>query len=165
MTAEFETRLCHLIQEPERVIPSANSFLLQEQIREVASQLLGKDEPYLISGPRIWHQKIIIGQTTASFSFRLIYNNKLDANVIAGSTSMLFVKTPFPQQEWLEWWIVDILNGHFLVEQTLDYLVSVLRGRIKHEEVIKNSVDVQKLLAVAAVYGTAETRQALSCIS
>jgi hypothetical protein len=93
---------------------------------------LGKDEPYLISVPRIWHQKIIIGQTTAAFSFRLIYNNKLDANVVAGNASMLFVKTPFPEQESLEWWTVDILNGYFLVEQTLDYLVSVLHGRIKH---------------------------------
>lgn len=123
----------------------------------MAAQILGGDA-CLVSGPVIWQSKIVLGQTTSSFSFRLIYNKKLDRHILAGQTRLIFVEADFPEQESLEWWVIDLINCFFLLDRSADDFAAILRLKLAKRVVL---LDVQALQATADRYATDYTLEAL----
>ncbi len=114
--------------------------------REILRAFLG-DEDFVFTGPLYWNA-LGLG-ATAAFPAQLVYNRHRSGEFQLGGSSYWLRRVRFPEQPFLEWYLIDLLEHHKMVGQSLSELEAALVVALK-----QGRFDTFRLEQTSRVYAT-----------
>lgn len=127
-------------------VPPADEELLRSFV---------KGSPFIVTGPERWNA-LGLGSTSV-FASPLVYNTKRSGTFELGGKRFMLRRVPFPRKPSAEWFVVDLFENVSKAGITLADASKALARAMENRR-----FDRERLIEMAAAYGTRRTRAAIA---